>query len=115
MLRALYEGLDFTSPRDVAVFAAACVAFWGQCRLGEILPVSANPSILAYKPTRAHILRSRRKRRSTTVCPPRTKPRNLGKMLFSSLRRRVTRGQRGTVSGSEVLQNSYSQEYLQTS
>ncbi|KAJ7804432.1 hypothetical protein B0H14DRAFT_3486171 [Mycena olivaceomarginata] len=33
MLRALYDGLDFTCPRDVAVFAAACVAFWGQSRL----------------------------------------------------------------------------------
>lgn len=78
MLRALYEGLDFTSPRDVAVFAAACVAFWGQCRLGKILPVSANPSALAYKPTRANISRSRRQRQSTTVRLPRTKTKKSG-------------------------------------
>jgi hypothetical protein len=34
MLRSLYDGLDFSNPRDVSVFAATCVAFWGQCRLG---------------------------------------------------------------------------------
>ncbi|KAJ7658875.1 hypothetical protein B0H17DRAFT_955054, partial [Mycena rosella] len=29
MLRALYDGSDFSDPRDAVVFAAACVVFWG--------------------------------------------------------------------------------------
>ncbi|KAJ7722079.1 hypothetical protein DFH07DRAFT_932613 [Mycena maculata] len=69
MLRTLYEGLDFSNPRDVAVFAAACVAFWGQCRLGEILPTTA----CQHLPTRRHISRSSRNNRSTTFRLPRTK------------------------------------------
>ncbi|KAJ7112064.1 hypothetical protein C8R43DRAFT_1138992 [Mycena crocata] len=55
MLRVLYNGLDFTYPRDVAIFAAACVAFWGQCRLGEILPDSTTEPALMHKPTRAQL------------------------------------------------------------
>jgi hypothetical protein len=78
MLRALYDGLDFTCPRDVAVFAAACVAFWGQCRLGEILPISATDSALAQKPTRAHISHSHRNKHSTTLRIPRTKTKKSG-------------------------------------
>ncbi|KAJ7174969.1 DNA breaking-rejoining enzyme [Mycena crocata] len=73
MLRALYDGLDFSDPRDVAVFAAACVAFWGQCRLGEILPTSSYPSATQNLPTRRHISRSSRKKRSTILRLPRTK------------------------------------------
>ncbi|KAJ7315240.1 hypothetical protein DFH08DRAFT_715846, partial [Mycena albidolilacea] len=94
MLRAVYDGLDFTCPRDVAVFAAACVAFWGQCRLGEILPISATDSALAQKPTRAHIshshrnigsraccrtgYESNRNKHSTTLRIPRTKTKKSG-------------------------------------
>ncbi|KAJ7721249.1 hypothetical protein DFH07DRAFT_1008089 [Mycena maculata] len=78
MLRALYHGLDFTSPRDVAVFAAACVAFWGQCRLGEILPLSSSDSACAQKPTRAHVSRSHRNSRSTKLRLPRTKTHKSG-------------------------------------
>ncbi|CEL60035.1 hypothetical protein RSOLAG1IB_12295 [Rhizoctonia solani AG-1 IB] len=37
MLNALRLGLNLQSPFDSAVFAAALSAFWGQCRLGEIL------------------------------------------------------------------------------
>ncbi|KAJ7101600.1 hypothetical protein C8R43DRAFT_1047893 [Mycena crocata] len=37
MLWFLYDNLDFSDPFDVAVFACAVVAFWCQCRLGEIL------------------------------------------------------------------------------
>lgn len=73
MLRALFDGLDFKSPRDVAVFAAACVAFWGQCRLGEILPLSSTKAACAYRPTRAHVSRSHRNSRSTKLRLPRTK------------------------------------------
>lgn len=37
MLRLLDRHLSHTDPLDVAVLAAALVAFWGQCRLGELL------------------------------------------------------------------------------
>ncbi|KAJ7429859.1 hypothetical protein B0H11DRAFT_2166731 [Mycena galericulata] len=73
MLRALYEGLDFSNPRDVAVFAAACVAFWGQCRLGEILPTTSSPAASKHLPTRRHISRSSRNKRASTLRLPRTK------------------------------------------
>ena len=37
MLTQLIECLDLTSPLDVTVAACAVTAFWGQCRLGELL------------------------------------------------------------------------------
>ncbi|KDN36645.1 hypothetical protein RSAG8_10687, partial [Rhizoctonia solani AG-8 WAC10335] len=40
MLIQLYERLDHKNPLHAAVFAAATVAFWGQCRLGELLGTS---------------------------------------------------------------------------
>ncbi|KAF8147555.1 DNA breaking-rejoining enzyme [Mycena galopus ATCC 62051] len=73
MLRILYEGLDLSDPRDIAVFAAACVAFWGQCRLGELLPNSRLPTASKFLPTRNNISRSPRNKRSTTIRLPRTK------------------------------------------
>ncbi|KAJ6594951.1 hypothetical protein B0H19DRAFT_1247586 [Mycena capillaripes] len=78
MLRALYDGLDFTNPRDVAVFAAACIAFWGQCRLGELLPTSSSPAASKNIPTRAHISNSTRNKRSRIIRLPRTKTKKNG-------------------------------------
>ncbi|KAJ7112459.1 hypothetical protein C8R43DRAFT_903651 [Mycena crocata] len=37
MLDTMEEELNHNDPKDAAVFAAACCAFWGQLRLGEIL------------------------------------------------------------------------------
>ncbi|KAF8748804.1 ABC transporter [Rhizoctonia solani] len=37
MLHKLRAHLSMQSPFDIAVFAAALTAFWGQCRLGELL------------------------------------------------------------------------------
>ncbi|KAJ7717060.1 hypothetical protein DFH07DRAFT_861616 [Mycena maculata] len=37
MLCALDKDLDHGDPKDAAVFATACCAYWGQIRLGEIL------------------------------------------------------------------------------
>ena len=37
---ALYEGLNLNEPFDAAVYAAAATAFWGQCRLGELMGTS---------------------------------------------------------------------------
>ncbi|KAJ7760893.1 hypothetical protein DFH07DRAFT_694027, partial [Mycena maculata] len=73
MLRALYDTLDFSNSRDIVVFAAACIAFWGQCRLGEILPTSSLPNACKHLPTRRHISHSSRNQRSTTLRLPRTK------------------------------------------
>ncbi|KAJ7103671.1 hypothetical protein B0H15DRAFT_768136 [Mycena belliarum] len=37
MLDILERELNHTDPKDAAVFATACCAFWGQARLGELL------------------------------------------------------------------------------
>jgi hypothetical protein len=42
MITLLSDHLNSGSPFDAAVFAAACAAFWGQCRLGELLCPSTN-------------------------------------------------------------------------
>lgn len=78
MLLALYEGLDFTKPSDVAIFAAACVAFWGQCRLGELLPTSKSPQASRFLPTRRSISKSTRSDRATILRLPRTKTKKSG-------------------------------------
>ena len=60
MLVLLVQGLDLNSPLDAAVAACATIAFWGQCRLGELLPLvysSLSPSPL---PTRSSFRRSLR-------------------------------------------------------
>lgn len=44
----LHDGLDLSDPFDAAVYAAATVAFWAQCRLGKLL----GSSRLRYDPTR---------------------------------------------------------------
>ncbi|CUA69255.1 ABC transporter B family member 6 [Rhizoctonia solani] len=36
-LRDLHEHLDLLNPKDAAIYATACFAFWGMCRLGELL------------------------------------------------------------------------------
>lgn len=41
-LEVLYKELDFTNSFDIAVWAIACIAFWGLARLGE-LTVTALP------------------------------------------------------------------------
>ena len=47
-MKALHENLDFQNSFDVAVWAAASVAFWGCCRLGEL----TIPSLNKYEPSR---------------------------------------------------------------
>ncbi|KAJ6506880.1 hypothetical protein C8R45DRAFT_1060302 [Mycena sanguinolenta] len=60
MLRVLYEGLDLSNSRDIAVFAAASSKFL---------------------PARKHILRSSRNGRSTTLRLPRTKTKRGGENI----------------------------------
>ena len=42
MLTQLVSYLDLKLPFDAAVAACAAVAFWGQCRLGELLPATSS-------------------------------------------------------------------------
>jgi len=42
MVELLVHGLDFTKPDHICAAAAACVAFWSQSRLGELLSARAN-------------------------------------------------------------------------
>jgi integrase len=53
LLRALADYLDPSSSRDAAILACAFVAFWGQCRLGELLPLSAQAYLLHHQPSRS--------------------------------------------------------------
>jgi hypothetical protein len=39
MLEQLVLNLDLTSPLDAAVAACTVTAFWGQCQIGELLPL----------------------------------------------------------------------------
>ncbi|KIJ28511.1 hypothetical protein M422DRAFT_189647 [Sphaerobolus stellatus SS14] len=55
MLRLLFDHLDLSSPFDVAVFATAITAFWGQCRLGELLPDTHHVSKPFSGPLRKHL------------------------------------------------------------
>jgi hypothetical protein len=71
MVTQLVESLDPNLPLDAAVAACAATAFWGQCRLGELLPLSLSPS--PSLPTRSHFKRSRRNPSSCTLHLPSTK------------------------------------------
>jgi hypothetical protein len=76
MLSQLVESLDTGSPFDAAVAACATTAFWGQCRLGELLPSSAPcPTPL---PTRSNFKRSLRNPDSCLLRLPRTKTHHHG-------------------------------------
>ncbi|PPQ85790.1 hypothetical protein CVT24_002428 [Panaeolus cyanescens] len=57
MLKRLLSKLDLNIPLDAAVAACACTAFWGQCRLGELLPASSTTPSSAI-PNREHLTRS---------------------------------------------------------
>lgn len=52
-LVALRENLNFANTFDSAVFAVACTAFWGVCRLGELTV----PSLISFDP-RFHVSKS---------------------------------------------------------
>lgn len=55
MMRMLYDHLNFTSTFDIAVFATASIAFWGQCRLWELLTDSKSNIITNPLPTLNHL------------------------------------------------------------
>jgi len=73
MLQLLFDGLDLTKPMDAAIAACALLAFWGQCRLGELLSTSASDLSITAKPARSHFAHSSRSMGSYTVALPQTK------------------------------------------
>ena len=78
MLSQLIENLDLNSPIDAAVAACAATAFWGQCRLGELLPSSLATSLSTPFPTRSGFNRSLRNPQSCIFHLPRTKTHHNG-------------------------------------
>jgi hypothetical protein len=78
MLSQLVTNLDLNSPLDAAVAACAATAFWGQCRLGELLPISSSPSLIAMLPTRSNFKRSLKNPDSCILRLPTTKTNRRG-------------------------------------
>lgn len=58
MISQLIEGLDINLPFDAAVAACATTAFWGQCRLGELLPSTLSTPSSTPFPTHSDFKRS---------------------------------------------------------
>jgi hypothetical protein len=81
MLQRLFDGLDLTKPLDAAVAACALLAFWGQCRLGELLSTSALDLSTTSKPARSHFNHSTRSIGSHTLALPRTKTNRNGEKV----------------------------------
>ena len=73
MLTQLVKTLDLNSPIDAAVAACAATAFWGQCRLGELLPLSSTSPDCAALPSRSDFKRSIRNPQSCVLHLPSTK------------------------------------------
>ena len=73
MLGLLIQELDLSSPFDAAVAACAVTAFWGQCRLGELLPSLSSTLPPSPLPTRADFKRSLRNPNACILRLPRTK------------------------------------------
>jgi hypothetical protein len=73
MLSQLVRSLDLSSPLDAAVAACAVTAFWGQCRAGELLPLSPSLTPSSPLPTRSDFRRSVRNTLSYVLRLPCTK------------------------------------------
>ena len=73
MLSQLVESLDLNISLDAAVAACATTAFWGQCRLGELLPSSLSTLLSSPFPTRSGFKRSVRNPQSCSLHLPCTK------------------------------------------
>lgn len=78
MISLLVEQLDLNSPLDVAVAACATTAFWGQCRLGELLPSSRSDVLSTPFPLRSGFKRSVHNPLSCIIHLPRTKTHHHG-------------------------------------
>lgn len=73
MLRMLHSDLDLDNPEDAAVFAVACVSFWAQCRLGEVVGSSRRNIFNPALPTIRSIGKRSSKNGSRELHLPRTK------------------------------------------
>jgi hypothetical protein len=73
MLSQLIQNLDLSSPLDAAVAACAVTAFWGQCRIGELLPISPSLTPSLPLPSRGDFRRSLRNPHSYVLHLPVTK------------------------------------------
>jgi hypothetical protein len=60
---ALYRGLDLSNTFDAAVWAAASIAFWSCCRLGELVV----PSLSSIDPVK-HVMRHATVRFASSTC-----------------------------------------------
>jgi hypothetical protein len=78
MLSQLVDSLDLTFPLDAAVAACAATAFWGQCRLGELLPPSTTLPPPSPLPVRSDFKRSVKNPQSCLLHLPATKTHRLG-------------------------------------
>lgn len=73
-LNILYHSLDRNDHLDSAILACALTAFWGQCRLGELLPTSATPgSHHNTLPSRTSLRLSTKNKAAWVLHIPRTK------------------------------------------
>lgn len=85
MLARLIEKLDLKDPQDAAIAACACTTFWGQCRLGELIPSrTSDLSSPNNFPARHNLTRTRSSRRRHSAFflkLPTTKTQRLGQTV----------------------------------
>jgi hypothetical protein len=77
MISQLIERLDPNSSLDIAIGACAVTAFWGQCRLGELLPSSLSFTPTSF-PARLDFKESVRNSLAYVIHLPQTKTRRHG-------------------------------------
>lgn len=78
ILTTLSEKLDLNDSFDLAVTCTAVLAFWGQCRLGELLPASNSLHHYPSLPTHSDILSLVHNKNSLTLHLPHTKTHHSG-------------------------------------
>jgi hypothetical protein len=78
MLVQLTQNLDLSRPLDAAIAACAAVAFWGQCRIGELLPLSSLLPSPTPLPSRSDFKRSVKNPQSCVLRLPNTKTHRCG-------------------------------------
>lgn len=82
MLDLLHQDLNLQTNLDAAIFACACTSFWGQCRLGELLPKSKTSYRRDTLPSRTSIRLSTRNKAAWVVHLPKTKTSHTGQDII---------------------------------
>jgi hypothetical protein len=98
ILSTLTDHLNHNSGFDAAVLACACTAFWGQCRLGELLPYSTKDHHLRDFPCRESIRHSPNNKNTWILNLLSTKTNRQGQDI-------ALVSQKGTVNPIRVLHN----------